>query len=60
MTSRKGPNGGHSCNLKKNFFWSSTAGSLGKRMEEKKNRGSGGGTGMVLICFLKAEDFQVH
>ncbi|XP_070276401.1 V-set and transmembrane domain-containing protein 2-like protein [Myotis yumanensis] len=40
MTSRKGSNGGHSCNLKK-IFWSSTAGSLGKRMEEKKNKGEG-------------------
>ena len=37
MTSYKGSNGGHSCNLKKKN-WSSSAGSFGKKMEEKEKR----------------------
>lgn len=37
MTSYKGSNGGHSCNLKKKKLVSS-AGSFGKKMEEKEKR----------------------
>lgn len=54
MTSHKGSNGGHSCNFKKISSWSSSAGSLGKKMEEKTRKKKGkNGSGL----FFKSQRF---
>lgn len=53
MTSRKGSNGGHSCNLKKISVQYRRELGQEDGGEEKQ-----GGGEMALICFLKAGDFS--